>query len=225
MRYPTDTGDLHRRRLIVAGAVVLLLLIATVTYAVLVHRSPAATTTRHTNPAATTASADQSATAPATLAALAPTGDAEQFAREVADAIFTWNTTTMIGRDDHIEQLVRVGDPTGESTAGLLADLQTYLPTADAWADLTKYETKQWLTINSAVTPSKWATAQAQAGTALLPGTTAFTIRGVRHRSGIWEGSPVVSAHPVAFTVFVVCGPSYPSCHLLRLSILDKPLD
>jgi len=58
----------------------------------------------------------------------------------------------------------------------------------------------------------------------LLPGTTAFTITGVRHRSGVWEGTPVTSEHDVAFTVFVVCAPSYPACHLLRLSRLDEPL-
>ena len=41
----------------------------------------------------------------------------------------------------------------------------------------------------------------------------------------MWEGEPVASEHDVAFTVFIVCGPSYPECHLLRLSMLDKPLD
>jgi hypothetical protein len=91
--------------------------------------------------------------------------------------------------------------------------------------ELAKYETRQWLTVDTLTTPSKWADAQAQAGDELLPGTTALTINGTRHRSGVWEGDPVASAHDVAFTVFLVCGPSYPECHLLRLSILDKPLD
>jgi hypothetical protein len=59
----------------------------------------------------------------------------------------------------------------------------------------------------------------------LLPGTTGLTIRGIRHRTGVWEGEPVASEHDVAFTVFIVCGPSYSECHLLRLSMLDKPLD
>ena len=73
--------------------------------------------------------------------------------------------------------------------------------------------------------PTKWPEAEAQAGDALLPGTTAFTIEGVRHRTGIWEDAPVSSEHDVSFTVFVVCGPSYPECHLLRLSMLDNPLE
>ena len=40
----------------------------------------------------------------------------------------------------------------------------------------------------------------------------------------VWNGQPVTSEHPVAFTVFVVCAPTYPTCHLLRLSQLDNPL-
>ena len=43
-------------------------------------------------------------------------------------------------------------------------------------------------------------------------------------RTGVWNGQPVTSEHPVAFTVFVVCAPTYPTCHLLRLSQLDNPL-
>ena len=105
-----------------------------------------------------------------------------------------------------------------------MSDLDNYLPTQDAWVELTKYETRQWLTVDSVTTPTKWAEAEAQAGDELLPGTTALTIHGTRHRSGIWEGEPVSSEHDVAFTVFLVCAPSYPECHLLRLSMLDKPL-
>jgi hypothetical protein len=58
----------------------------------------------------------------------------------------------------------------------------------------------------------------------LLPGTTALTIQGTRHRAGEWEGEPVATEQDVAFTVFIVCRPSYPRCYLLRLSRLDEPL-
>ena len=58
----------------------------------------------------------------------------------------------------------------------------------------------------------------------IAPGTTALTIEGTRHRAGVWNGQPVTSEHPVAFTMFMVCAPSYPTCHLLRLSQLDNPL-
>ena len=67
------------------------------------------------------------------------------------------------------------------------------------------------------------AVAQAQPGQ-IAPGTTAVTIEGTRHRSGVWNGQPVTSEHPVSFTVFVVCPPTYPTCHVLRLSQLDNPL-
>ena len=153
------------------------------------------------------------------------TSDPATFARQVAQAIFAWDTTSMVSRADHVEQLLALADPTGESTAGLLADLDRYLPTADAWTQLARYDTRQWLTITAVTTPTLWPKAVSQAVAGLLPGTTAFTVDGVRHRSGVWEGEPVNSAHDVAFTVFVVCGPSYPRCHLLRLSMLDKPLD
>lgn len=225
MRYPTTSDDLRRRRLIVSGVATVLLLIAFLTYSVLAHRS---------HPVRGGSIGTKAVSAPATSAAepaltqlpkLRSTGAPEAFAREVAEALFAWDTATLIGRDDHIEQLLKVGDPTGESISGLLADLGAYLPTTDAWRDLAQYETKQWLSIDSVTTPTKWAEAEAQAGSALLPGTTALTIHGVRHRAGVWDGAPVTSEYDVAFTVFIVCGPSYPECHLLRLSILDKPLD
>ena len=121
--------------------------------------------------------------------------------------------------------MVAVAETTGESTPGLVSDLDNYLPTEDAWVELAKYETRQWIVIDSVTTPTKWADAQDQAGDQLLPGTTALTIHGTRHRAGVWEGEPVASEHDVAFTIFLVCGPSYPECHLLRLSMLDKPLE
>lgn len=225
MLSPTTFDDLHRRRFLVAGLAVALVLIAAVTYAVLAHRSNSPSTSG-TGSAVGTPELTQTETAPAVveLPVLRPTPDPETFARQVAEAMFSWDTATVVTRTDHIELLVAVADPTGESTPGLVSDLDNYLPTSAAWVELAAYETRQWLSIDSVITPSKWAEAEAQAGDALLPGTTALTIHGVRHRSGVWEGEPVASQHEVAFTVFIVCGPSYPQCHLLRLSLLDKPL-
>lgn len=225
MLYPATPDHLRRRRLIVAGVAIALLLIALVTYAGLVHRShsPSASPTKGQAPVELTEVHEVPAVTE--LAELRPTSDPETFARQVAEAVFAWDTSTLVSRTDHIEQLVEVADPTGESTPGLVSDLDNYLPTQDAWTELTQYETQQWLTVDSISTPTKWAEAQAQAGDELLPGTTALTIHGTRHRSGVWEGEPVSSEHDVAFTVFLVCAPSYPECHLLRLSMLDKPLD
>lgn len=229
MLYATSPDDLRRRRILILAATFVVLVIVVISYAWLVHRSPSTSTPSNDDQPAphSTVAADNvdKADTADVLPPLARVGDPEAFARLVAQALFAWNTGTIIGRADHVEQLLKVGDPTGESTAGLLADLDNYLPTLHAWLELAQYETKQWLVIDSATTPSQWTTAVAQAGDGLVPGTTAVTIHGVRHRSGVWEGAPVTSAHDVAFTVFVVCGPSYPECHLLRLSMLDKPLN
>jgi hypothetical protein len=226
MLYPTAPDDLRRRRLIVAGIATALLLTAFVTYAGLVHRAHSSNSAEAATGEVTTelTEVDQQP-AVTERPALRATSDPATFARQVAEAIFAWDTATLLTRTDHIEQLVAVADPAGESTSGLVADFDNYLPTQEAWAELTKYETRQWLSVDSVTTPSKWAEAEAQAGDELLPGTTALTIHGTRHRSGIWEGEPVASEHDVAFTVFLVCEPTYPECHLLRLSMLDKPLD
>lgn len=226
MLYPTISHDLRRRRLIVIGVVIALLAIAFIAYAVLIHRSHYST---GSSPSATNGTVELTPTdtqpALTELRSLPPTTDPESFARQVAEALFWWDTATVVRRTDHIEQLVAVADPTGESTPGLVSDLDNYLPTEDAWVELAKYETRQWIVIDSVTTPTKWADAQDEAGHELLPGTAALTIHGTRHRAGVWEGDPVASEHDVAFTLFLVCGPSYPECHLLRLSMLDNPLE
>lgn len=160
------------------------------------------------------------------LAAALATDDPAEFASVVAAAIFDWETTSGHGIGEYVARLVAIADPTGEETPGLVADLAGYLPTATAWGDLRTYSTRQWLEVDSVQVPSLWpqALAEAQEG-ALLPGSAAYTVSGVRHRAGVWQGESVASEHEVAFTVFMVCGPSYDRCHLLRLSRLDEPLD
>jgi hypothetical protein len=227
MRYPTTPHAFRRRRLIVASIATAVLLTAFVTYSVLVHRGDSPVAAAPTVPQQTPGDLASVETKPVvvTLPALPTTSDPANFARHAAEAIFEWDTATLLTRVDHIEQLLAVADPTGESTPGLLSDLGNYLPTGDAWVELATYETQQWLSIDSVTTPTRWADAQAQAGDELLPGTTAYTIHGIRNRTGVWDGAPVASEHDVAFTVFIVCGPAYPECHLLRLSMLDNPLD
>lgn len=226
MLYPTVADDLRRRRLMVVGVALGLLLLALVTYIVLVQRaqSTAGAPSAYAEGSVELTEVDK---LPVTtnLPGLRAASDPETFARQVAEALFAWDTSSLITRTDHAEQLIAVADPTGESTPGLASDLNNYLPTPDAWVELARYETRQWLSVDSVTTPSKWAEAEAQAGDELLPGTTARTIHGTRHRSGVWEGEPVASEHDVAFTIFLVCRPSYPECHLLRLSLLDQPLD
>jgi hypothetical protein len=225
MHASTSLDALRRRRLTVIGAVIAFLLLAFVTCAALVHRSA---TTSNAAPTPKDSRSQPLVGQPPThadLSSLPTTSDPEAFSRSVAEALFAWDTATMTGRAQHVDRLVAVADPTGESTPGLVADLDNYLPNQAAWTQLAGYETRQWLTVDSVRTPTQWAVAEAQAGDDLLPGTTAYTIHGTRHRAGVWKGSPVTSQHDVAFTLFIVCGPSYPECHLLRLSMLDKPLD
>lgn len=224
MLYST-APDLRRRRLLVVGVTLGLLLIASFTYAVMVQRAQSSRSSQVEAPNIRVDAPGREASEASKIEPLPVTNDPETFARLVAESIFEWDTATLITRTDHIEQLIKVGDPTGESTPGLVTDLDNYLPTPDAWLELAKYETSQWLTIEAVTTPTKWAEAEAQASGSLLPGTTAFTIDGVRRRAGVWEGSAVASEHDVSFTVFIVCGPSYPECHLLRLSLPDQPLE
>lgn len=151
--------------------------------------------------------------------------DPETFARNVATALFAWDTASGLMPLDYSSVVLAVGDPSGAEQAGLASDVAAYLPTREAWLELRQYATAQHLTIEDAFVPEAWDTAveQAQPGQ-LAPGTVAYTIEGTRHREGVWNDEQVTSEHPVAFTVFIVCAPAYETCHLLRLSQLDNPL-
>ncbi|QAY68631.1 hypothetical protein [Xylanimonas protaetiae] len=156
---------------------------------------------------------------------MAASDDPVTFARAVATTLFAWDTTDRRPVDAHRDPIIAVGDPAGIETPGLVADLALYLPTAEAWKLLSGYSTRQWLDITAAAVPASWPgiAANAPAGS-LAPGTTAVTIDGIRHRAGTWEGEHVHDKFTVAFTMFVVCGPTHPTCHLLRLGALDTPL-
>lgn len=152
--------------------------------------------------------------------------DPETFARNVATALFTWDTASGFTPLDYTTVLLDVGDPSGTEQAGLASDIAGYLPTRDAWVELRQYETRQSLTIDSAVVPEAWADAVAQAQPGQLPpGAIAYTIEGTRHRDGVWNDDPQASVHDVAFTLFIACPPAGDDpCALLRLSQLDHPL-
>lgn len=152
------------------------------------------------------------------------TTDPDAFARSVAEALFAWDTTSS-NLPDLTEQLLTVADPTGEETPGLLIDLRTYLPSPKAWTHLGQYQTRQWLEVTDVNQPAEWHEALAQAPEgAVAEGTTARTVTGVRHRAGTWDGEPVAARSQVQFTIFMVCGPAYEQCHLLRLSTSDAAL-
>lgn len=159
------------------------------------------------------------------LPEVTPSSDPERFARNVAEALFAWDTGSGFMPLDYNSVILAVGDPSGEEQAGLASDIAAYLPTRTSWIELRQYATAQHLSIEEAFVPEAWATAveQAQPGQ-LAEGSVAYTIEGTRHRSGVWNDQPVTSEHPVSFTVFLVCAPTYDTCHLLRLSQLDNPL-
>ncbi|WP_300345737.1 hypothetical protein [Nesterenkonia sp.] len=151
--------------------------------------------------------------------------DPETFARNVATALFEWDTASGLMPLDYTSALLEVGDPTGAEQAGLASDVATYLPTREAWTQLRRHSTSQHLSIDEVYVPQAWedALAQAQPGQ-ITEGTVAYTITGTRHRQGTWNDEPVTSEHEVSFTVFIVCTPAYETCHLLRLSELDNAL-
>ncbi|WP_460783275.1 hypothetical protein [Microbacterium tumbae] len=225
--------DPHRRRVIIAaiaGAVALVVLVGVGLYGL--HAGPDAnrsddapaqpgspTSPPTPSPAPTTTPGELP-----TLPVLPVTTDPDAYSQAVAAAVFTWDTADRFSPLDYTAVVLAGADPSGEESAGLAADLALYLPTTQVWRQLTDYATSQTLTITRSFVPDSWAGAVESSGGRIVPGTVAVTIEGTRHRSGVWNGSPVVSERPVAFTVFVACPPAYDACHVLRLSELDNPL-
>jgi hypothetical protein len=152
------------------------------------------------------------------------TGDPEAFARQVVSVLFDWDTHTATPVEI-IERLLDWGDPTGVEINGLATDVASYLPDEDVWNRLRGYHTVQRFEVGTVEIPDQWreVTRQTEPGR-IVPGTTAFTITGVRHRDGVIDGQVSQVGRPVALTVFVTCAPSFPECHVMRLSQLDNPL-
>ncbi|MBR7502965.1 hypothetical protein KCW65_23060, partial [Mycobacterium tuberculosis] len=70
-------------------------------------------------------------------------GDPEEFARNVATAVFAWDTGSGLMPLDYTSVLMEVADPTGTEQAGLASDIAAYLPTREAWVELRQYPTTQ----------------------------------------------------------------------------------
>lgn len=229
---PAAPDDRRRRRLLIAtiaGGLVLLLLVGVGVYGLLRGPVPRTDTTSAGPPvpSATTTPAGPNGQGPV---AVPQTGGPETFARSVAAALFTWDTTSGYQAVDYAQMLADVA--TDEEADALAGDVRAYLPNQQAWAELRQYQTRQWLTIDAAVVPTAWETAVAQAAPGQIPaGAVAYTIEGTRHRDGTWGTEPVEASRPVTFTVFIVCTPVVTEggitgtrCELLRLSQLDNPL-
>ncbi|MFD2796384.1 hypothetical protein ACFS27_22680 [Promicromonospora vindobonensis] len=137
--------------------------------------------------------------------------------------LFDWDTTTDTP-EAITSEILAVAVLTGQETPGLLADLPAYLPDGSWWQRLGEYRTRQQLETTNAFVPTTWTQAVATGEVSgLLPGTTAVTVEGIRHRSGEVAGHPEVARSPVAFTMFVVCPPD-DECWLLRLGAPGKAL-
>ena len=224
---PSERRHRRRRTIAILGAVLLLVGIGVGVYGLLGGSSAAPTV--DPRPAST----GRPATASPTVSGHPPqplpiTIDPQAFARAVATALFTWQSAGEYGPADYAQPLLDVADD--DESSALAADVRAYLPSAQAWAQLRQYQTRQWLTIDTAVIPKSWNTAETQAAPGQLPaGAVAYTIIGTRHRAGTWGARPVQTARSTAFTVFLTCPsqaaePNARPCHLLRLSQLDNPL-
>ena len=218
----TDASRSRRRLIVLVTTAVLVLLIAGVgVYGLITGpRTPDPTPEQPSATAPTAPGPERTE-----LAEIPETDDPEEFARSVAHALFAWDTASGLMPLDYTTVVLDVADPTGIEQAGLASDVAGYLPTRETWTELRKNSTNQHLEITDVFVPEAWAQAveQAQPGQ-LPPGTTAYTIEGIRHRAGVWNEEPTTSAHEVAFTVFLTCPPDGDPCYLLRLSVLDQPL-
>lgn len=226
----TNLASWSRGRLIavIAAGLALLLLVGVGVYGLLT--GPRPPRDGAPAPAPTVTALDETGPAAPGPPRVLPSHDPDQFARNVAEALFGWDTGSGLMPLDYSAAILEVGDPSGHEQAGLAVDVADYLPTREAWIELRKYATTQHLTIDNSFVPEAWdqAAEQAQPGQ-LPPGATAVTIEGIRHREGVWNGEPVTSEHAVSFTVFLACPPPAPQfrsglCHVLRLSQLDNPL-
>lgn len=221
----SDPHSRHRVVAVLAAAVAVLLLTGIGVYG-LITGPPSHDREEERPPRpVVTAPADPVPTTTPRLPTVRASADPESFARNVATALFAWDTASGFMPLDYTSAILAVGDPSGQEQAGLASDIATYLPTREAWIELRQYATTQHLIIDNLFVPDDWDTAVAQAQPGqLAEGTMAYTIEGTRHREGLWNDEEVTSEHAVAFTVFIVCAPTYDTCHLLRLSQLDNPL-
>src|SRR5690625_2836655 len=176
-----------RRRIVVliAATAVLLLLAGLGVYGLV--RGPQPATVSDSPTAATGPQAFPTASSDSTGASAPPTvtasDDPETFARNVAQALFTWDTASGFMPLDYTAVILAFGDPTGAEQAGLASDIASYLPNREAWIELRQYATAQHLTIDNLFVPDDWDTAVAQAQPSqLAPGTIAYTIEGTRLR-------------------------------------------
>ena len=229
MKTPADPRARRRLITLIATGTALVVLVVFGVYGLITGPNGAPTENTAPTPEASSPSAPSPGISPTPSRPVVPpvraSRDPETFAGHVAHALFTWDTTTGLMPLDYTSVLLDVGDPTGTEQAGLAADIASYLPTREAWTKLRPYATTQTLIIDSIQVPDSWEEAVQQTHPDQLPpGAVAYTIHGTRQRDGTWNGTPTSAEQDVAFTVFIACPPGK-ECYLLRLSVLDNPLN
>ena len=222
-----DNQQRRKRRLIIAltaTGLVIAILAGIGIYGLITGPTPPAPS--ETTPPGSSATSPPPSEEPgeAKLPRLPRANDPEVYVRSVAEALFTWDTFTLLTPSDHRAVLIEDADPSGTETPGLIADLDGYFPSVSTWRDLAEYRTRQSIEIDRIFIPTQWDEAVTASGGQIVEGTYAYTVEGTRVREGVWYDDPVDSAHAVAFTVFVSCKPVFDRCRLLRLSELDNPL-
>ena len=224
MRHTDTDPDQPRRSRTIALITVAVLLLGLGGVGVYGLLTPPRPVNPTSSPSATAPATTTNAASPQSLASPMPDRDPQAFARLVAETLFDWDTT--VDTPSAIrDRLLVWADPTGDETNGLVCDLGMYLPDPDTWATLRSYATVQTLRIDSVETPSSWPGVVASASPGqLLPGTSAWTVTGVRHREGVAFGQPTSVDRPVSFTMFVTCAPSFPDCHMMRVGQPDNPM-
>jgi hypothetical protein len=220
---PVTAKSFLPRRVIIAitaAGVILAALVGVGLYGFI--RSPA-------HPAADAGTARKPAASPSPTTGLQPealihTGDPVTYAKAIARALFVWNTMSALSPQDYQSVVSEDADPSGMETSALVNDLAAYYPTDAQWQQLQRYKTAESLTFQRAYIPAAWGKSLASDPSTVRPGTTAVTIDAVRHRTGSWYRTPASTSDPVSFTVFVACQPTFPRCHILRLSGPNTPL-
>lgn len=224
----SESSSSRRLLIMVAiGGIVLVTLIGVGNYGLIVgppdqdrHDGPTTTT-----PADTSPDPQDGPVSWEDLPALPATDDPVAYASAVAEALLTWGTMSGLAPVDYARPVIVDADPSGYETPGLVSDVANFVPTDAVWHELRHYSTRQTVTIDSAYVPDSWESiiASASAGE-LREGTVAVTVEATRHRAGEWFERPATSDHPITFTVFVACQPTFDRCHTLRLSLPDEPL-
>ena len=168
--------------------------------------------------------ANPSPTVGVPLNGLPHTDNTITYARAVAQALFNWDTMSGFAPANYQSVISEDADPAGIETSGLVNDLAAYYPTDAQWQQLRTYKTVETVTIQRIYIPKAWGQAVASNPSTTRPGTTAVTIDAVRYRTGSWFGTPATSSDPASFTIFMTCQPTFPLCHILRLSGLNTAL-